>query len=242
MTDHDQLESIVAAWVLGACDTEEATIIEAHVETCVSCRRLAARLGRVVEAMPLSVETGPPPAGLRLRLLAALDAPAVPEPEPKIVPLRRPRPAPRVAPAWLQRWPAVAVAVMAVAIAGLASWDWSLSQQLSTRGPVVYAMHGSGAMGSAQARVTYYPSDGFSLVDFSSMPALAPGKVYELWMIPPSGAPVAAGVFQPDAAGSMTVVVHRSMDRVKVVAVTVENGPTGTTAPTQQPELAATVS
>jgi len=40
----------------------------------------------------------------------------------------------------------------------------------------------------------------------NNLPPLAPEKVYELWLIPTTGAPIAAGLFRPDAHGSATVV------------------------------------
>ena len=244
MTDHELYESWVSAWVLGSAEPAEVAELEAHLQTCSTCRALAVRLGRVVEALPLAADDVRPPAALRARILSAAaagrDRAEAVEPA-RIVPLRPV--APRTRRLGLAvRWPQAAVAAMAIAIIGLGAWDWSLSQQLAAGSSKVYVMHGTGTMAVAQGDVTYYPRDGFALVDFSSMPALASGKVYELWLIPASGAPVPAGVFQVGAAGSTTVVVHKSMEGVKLVAVTVENGPNGTTAPTQQPELAATLS
>jgi anti-sigma-K factor RskA len=41
----------------------------------------------------------------------------------------------------------------------------------------------------------------------SNLPQLPPEKVYELWLFPANGgAPIAAGLFKPDARGSATVV------------------------------------
>src|SRR5262249_42277920 len=40
----------------------------------------------------------------------------------------------------------------------------------------------------------------------NNLPPLPPDKIYELWLIPASGSPIAAGLFKPDAHGSATVV------------------------------------
>jgi anti-sigma-K factor RskA len=40
----------------------------------------------------------------------------------------------------------------------------------------------------------------------SNLPQLPQDKIYELWLIPTSGAPIPAGLFKPDARGSATVV------------------------------------
>src|SRR6184192_4257691 len=62
MSDHEELESSVAAWVLGALDAHEAASVRVHVEGCASCRQVAGRLRRVVGALPLAVEEVAPPA------------------------------------------------------------------------------------------------------------------------------------------------------------------------------------
>ena len=74
MSDHEELESNVAAWVLGALDRGEAEEVQAHVEGCASCRETVARLQRAVGAMPLAVDEVVPPARLRERVLAAAAA------------------------------------------------------------------------------------------------------------------------------------------------------------------------
>ena len=52
-----------------------------------------------------------------------------------------------------------------------------------------------------------YVRDRSSLVFIANnMPALPAQKIYELWLIPTSGAPIPAGVFKPDAHGSATVI------------------------------------
>jgi anti-sigma-K factor RskA len=58
----------------------------------------------------------------------------------------------------------------------------------------------------------------------SNMPALPAQKAYELWLIPPKGAPVPAGVFKPDAHGGATVINPPLPTRVeaKAFAITVE--------------------
>src|SRR5437899_11326870 len=70
----DELESSVAAWVLGALEPEEAAAIGSHVEACPICRGVASRLRRVVGALPLAVEGVAPPARLRGGVPAAAAA------------------------------------------------------------------------------------------------------------------------------------------------------------------------
>ena len=42
----------------------------------------------------------------------------------------------------------------------------------------------------------------------SNLPPVPPGKAYELWVIPPQGAPVNAGVFKPDEHGNAMMLDH----------------------------------
>src|SRR5437667_1680 len=56
MSDHEEIESSVAAWVLGALDAEEADSVRSHAEGCPTCREVAGRLRRVVGALPLVVD------------------------------------------------------------------------------------------------------------------------------------------------------------------------------------------
>jgi len=59
----------------------------------------------------------------------------------------------------------------------------------------------------------------------NNMPALPPQKVYELWLIPTSGAPIPAGVFKPDARGNASVVNPPlpAGTEAKAFAITVED-------------------
>ena len=57
------------------------------------------------------------------------------------------------------------------------------------------------------------------------MQPLPEDKTYELWVIPSSGAPIPAGLFRPDTAGSASVVLPTIPHGVqaKAFGVTIEN-------------------
>ena len=232
---HEELESAVAAWVLGALDPEEAEEVRVHVEGCASCREVAARLRRVVGALPLAAEEVTPPARLRDRVLTAAAASrGVTSPVQVRVP-RRPvaapfRPAPR-----MPIYALAAVAVVALLIGVLIG-------QVTLRTPpqtqvARFTLSGHQDMSGAQAMVIDLRSGGVALVDFRGLPAPGSGRVYELWLVPAKGDPVPVGVFVPDTNGAKVVLVNHSLDGYSVMAVTNEAGPDGTTAPTQQPQL-----
>ncbi len=57
------------------------------------------------------------------------------------------------------------------------------------------------------------------------MAALAPGKTYEMWIIPKGGKPVPAGTFAPSADGSALHLRTGAVDiaSTAAVAVSIEN-------------------
>src|SRR5207245_11512150 len=114
----------------------------------------------------------------------------------------------------------------------------SLAPQPARRcGVTQYTLSGSGAMSGAQGRVYELKQQRFTLVEFSNLPELEAGKVYELWLIPSQGQPAPAGVFKPDPSGSHVVVLARNLQGLTALAVTAEAGPNGTSAPSPPPEL-----
>ncbi len=255
MLDHDRMEDSVAAYALDACDDDEREAVRTHIEGCVSCRDLVARLTRVVDVLPLGSDVVQPPDRLRTRILAAAAAsppgerqaepPAAPRPvSPEPV---RARPArPPVTPrggGWRRApFPALAgaVAALAVGVLALGAWNIALNQQLH-RPPARYTMSGTGTLAGATATVTAYRPQDVALVSFTGMPQPQPGRVYEVWLINGAGRAAPAGTFTPDAGGGATLQVSGSLADVRVLAVTQEQGPHGTQAPTQKPELAGSL-
>ena len=77
----------------------------------------------------------------------------------------------------------------------------------------------------------------------SNLPPAPAGKVYEMWLIPKTGAPKPAGLFQSSAQGTALYLLNGPIDRVqtKAVAVTVEPE-AGSNAPTSTPIIAAALS
>ncbi len=69
------------------------------------------------------------------------------------------------------------------------------------------------------------PSQNRMTLMASNLPPVPPGKAYELWVIPPQGAPVNAGVFKPDEHGNAIMLDHPLPGGVqpKTFALTVED-------------------
>jgi len=245
MADHLELETLVAPFVLGACEADEAELVRRHLAGCASCRELARRLGAAAEHLALSVQEAVPPPGLKARILAAAIESGAPDPDLPPAPAPQPRPAPRIrlggAPWWSRLRPAPAAAfALAVLVLLLGGYTYSLSRQVSdlrTRADARYAMAGTGAMAGADATVVSLRREDLTVLDFRNMPPLEAGRVYELWFLDSSGNAVPAAVFQ----GSGLVSIRGDLAGVRTLAVTVETGPEGSKAPTQAPQMTGTV-
>jgi anti-sigma-K factor RskA len=243
MSDHEELESSVAAWVLGALDPDEARGIQVHVEGCASCRETADRLRRAVGALPLAAEEVAPPPRLRDSVLAAAAASRTATAVPQTIRKARPAQAKRVralSPYLLDRVPvyAAAAAVLVALAVGLFAGQ-RVSQQTPPAQPQVarFTLSGHQDLAGAKATVIDLKPDGVALVDFSGLPTPGSGRVYEVWLITPGGRADPAAVFVPDSNGGKVVLVNRSLDGYSQMAITSEQGPDGTQAPTQQPHL-----
>jgi anti-sigma-K factor RskA len=241
MFDHEQLESWVAPWVLGALEPDEADAVASHIQGCSSCLEVATRLRRVLGVLPLGADEVKPPARLRERVLAAAATSRKVAALPASRRVRRPAvPRRRIAISWRGRVPAYAAAA-AVALALLLGVVGG--EVVSTRTPAPtsqvarFTLAGHQDMSGARATVIDLASDGLALVDFSGLPALDTGRVYEVWLITPGGRADPAAVFVPDANGGKVVLVSRPLSGYSLMAVTNEAGPQGTQAPTQQPQL-----
>ncbi|HEY6874775.1 MAG TPA: anti-sigma factor [Candidatus Dormibacteraeota bacterium] len=172
--------------------------------------------------LALSVRPVAPPPELRDRILAASSEPQ----KFVLVPRRR-----------------LPVSLVAAAVVLIAVAAFFLGQSLrgGPAGPSTFALTGHGTLAGASAKVTDLTSDKVAVVEFNGLPAPAAGKVYELWLITPGGQAAPAGVFTPDSNGHVVVVVDRSLEGYSVMAVTIEDGPSGTSAPTQQPEMTGSI-
>src|SRR2546428_12832937 len=74
MSDHEEMESSVAALVLGALEADEVASVRLHVEGCASCQQAAARMRRAAATLPLEAEEISPPPRLRERICGAAAA------------------------------------------------------------------------------------------------------------------------------------------------------------------------
>jgi hypothetical protein len=90
-----------------------------------------------------------------------------------------------------------------------------------------------------RGRVFVNPRRGVVLVA-SNLPPAPPGRIYEMWLVPKSGAPRPAGLFQSAESGSALHLYSGPVDLAATAAVAVTIEPeSGSPAPTTTPLFAA---
>ncbi len=239
MSEHEQYAEDLALYALDALRGEDRARVDEHLAECAACRRELEQLRGDTALLALSTAGPRPPQRARQRLLDAVAR----EPRvPRIV-----QTSPRRSWWGVLGW-AVAAAVL---IFGLSLWRENLSLRAmlasaSSReaesarqldelrkiaAPILQPEAQQVTLVAAKAPPqpqgkAFYLRGRSSLVFLANnMPALPPQKVYELWLIPVSGAPIPAGVFRPDARGNASVVNPPlpAGAEAKAFAITVEN-------------------
>ena len=221
--DHSAWQQDLAAYALGALDAGEARAVEAHLADCERCRAELRWLEPAVDVLAESVEQLNPPASLRAELKAITTKEAS-EAEPS-----GDRRGWR---AWALR-PATALAVAAIAVAGITGYalrggdDDEAQPQVAT----VPFESAPAAMG-AVAVLDRHGDSGTLRV--SHMPAVDDdGGVYQVW-IQHGDAVRASSAFRPDADGEATATIPAGLEGADAVMVT-EEPQRGRTKPTLPP-------
>lgn len=249
MNDGHISQDDLTLYAMQALSPEESAAVRAHVAGCAECREELATLHGDLALVAMSVEEQTLPVGARERLMDRIAASA-PEVESRstgrVMAFESGRRKPLVR-SWLT-WGAVA-ALLIVTI-GLGVQVESLRRLLATeradaqahvaetqrakevldlltaRGAQHVMLTASKTPPAPSARAVYLPSRGSLVLQASNLNPLPRGKAYELWVIPANGsAPVPAGVFQPDAAGSASLVLPKIPQGVtaKAFGITIED-------------------
>jgi anti-sigma-K factor RskA len=100
---------------------------------------------------------------------------------------------------------------------------------------------GKGQTAPPRGNVFVNPRSGVLLIA-SNLPALIAGRIYQMWIIPKSGAPRPAGLFRADAAGTAFHLLSGPVDTETLGAVAVSVEPeSGSAGPTTTPIIVAPV-
>jgi anti-sigma-K factor RskA len=225
---HNTQEEL-AAYAMQNLPVEESASIKAHLQTCADCRAELAQVCGDLALLGIAVDQRPLPEGARERFLKRIASGRELEARTaEVIPIAA-KASRRGVGFWLP-W-AVAAAVAAVAI-GLGVQNRALNDELHDESNLVTNLAAQASRAqqvlevltapSAQrviltegktpaqptARATYLPERGGLILLATNLNPLPAGKTYQLWVIPASGkAPVSAGLFHPDAAGTATLVL-----------------------------------
>jgi anti-sigma-K factor RskA len=247
MSVHEQFAEDLALYALGTLAGEERAQLEQHLATCPACKLELDQLRGDGALLALSVSGAKPPQRTRQRLL---DAVAKEPRVPKVVQAA----SRRLWWGWLGWAATAAVVVFAAALwkenVALKQTLASASQQAAESSrqledlrriaaPIlepdaqVVTVVALKALPQPGGKAFYLRSQNSLVFLATNMPALPPQKAYELWLIPVQGAPIAAGVFKPDAHGRGSVINPPlpAGAEAKTFAITVENE-SGATTPT----------
>jgi anti-sigma-K factor RskA len=240
---HEQFADDLTLYALGELTGADRQELELHMETCASCRRELQALRSDFGLLALSSSGPQPPSRSKDRLMSAIAA------EPRGV--SAPRPAQGGAPQRSWWWALVptfaALGLLAFAMnlwhnngrlrdqmAELAGRNQDQTTQLdqlhqdlsllTAPDAVHVSLAPQKAARQPSGTAIFSPAKKRMIFMASNLPAVPPGKAYELWVIPAKGAPVAAGVFKPDEHGNAVMMDHPMPEGVeaKAFAITME--------------------
>ena len=223
MTGHEQFAEDLCLYAIGSLNGEDRKNLEQHLSTCRDCRNELEHLRGDGALLALALMGPKPPQRARERLIEALAK------EPKLS-----TPVVVSSKARFGNWTGIlgwaAAVAMLVVVAQLRRENSALRASMTTISSLVAqqtseladAQRVVDALTSPEAQTVelvasktppqprgkaFYLRNKSSLIFMASnLPPLPPEKIYELWLIPKTGAPIAAGLFKPDAQGRATVV------------------------------------
>jgi len=240
-----------------ALSAEESAAVRLHLAECAQCREELAEISGDLALVSMSVEQHAVPEGARQRFIDRISASAGGAQvmsDSKVIPIDAPRPMQKAA-VW---FPWAAVAAMLVVAVTLGMKVLKLEQEVQRQANVAEVQAAESAHAqdvldvltapaaqhvlltaattrpAPSARAVYLASRGGLILQASNLDPLPENKTYELWVIPANGsAPVPAGLFRPDAAGSASLVLPQLPKGIaaKAFGVTIEKA-SGSETPT----------
>ena len=247
MSVHEQFAENLALYAIGSLQGDERLALEKHLEGCADCRCELELFRGDAALLALSTAGPAPPQRARQRLMNAVTR------EPR-VPVALP--SRRAIPWWSAvGWAAAAAMLLVVAllwkqngdlaqrIASLQSDASAQQAQLAQAKEIVNTLTAEDAQRvtlvaaktppQPQGKAIYLRRKGSLIFLENNLAPLPPQRAYELWLLPPTGSPIPAGVFKPDSHGTATVVNPPLPPGVeaKAFAITVEPE-AGSPAPT----------
>jgi hypothetical protein len=254
----DRFLELVPLAALDALDGEDLVQFRDHVAGCHDCRRELPAHQKVAGLIATAADPVPPPPALRVRTMAAAGIAVAPSRRRAWLPLAAA--AAFAALAGVIHLDRNAARRDAEQARAGAEQERTRAQQegdamrarlgeqdrmialLTHRDTRMTVLAAAPAGAEPMGRVLWNPTSRRAVLMAEGLPAVPPGKAYEVWVIA-DGAPRAAGVFRPDAQGRAVVTLPDVAEtaRARTFAVTLEPE-AGVPAPTGPMVLAGAVS
>src|SRR5579863_4856581 len=228
--EHIPQEDLVL-YAMQAMQSHELAAVRLHLEKCAECQQALAAVNGDLALVAMSVEQKPLPEGARARFVERLAADAAQKitgGAAAVVSIEKRRPA-RTAALWLGWLAAAASLLFAISLEQrvhvlddqLAQQKVAAEQQATANARAQQVLDVLTAPAAKRVmlraakskpgptgRAVYLADNGGLVFQANDLGQLAQDKTYELWVIPANGkAPIPAGLFRPDAAGSASVLL-----------------------------------
>lgn len=225
----EQLQLLVAGYVLGDLSSEEAEEFEQLLATNSAIAQEVAQMQQVLEISYAPPEVSPP-SHLRSAIMEAHQA----------IPRNSPRPVTKLARPFLSVWTIGAAAAVLIVALGISNYHlWRSLQVIQAQSRqdefLTYSLRAKNASLSS-ATVAVNPNNLEATLNVENLPPLQLGKVYVLWTVLKPGAPfttdkknaILTEVFKVDAKGNVSKQItvpkaYRTEDVVTAIAVTMED-------------------
>jgi anti-sigma-K factor RskA len=267
MQDEHIAHEDLILYAMQAMDAHELAEARLHLEQCTECRKALAEVNGDLALVAMSADPKPLPEGARARFVERLAGEATrrgTSSRTDVVSIATKRPA-RSAAVWLGWLAAAAALVFAISLQQkVHRLDDELAQQkqlaaeqeesnahaqqvlevLTAPASKRVLLTAAQAKPQPTARAVYLAQSGGLVFQANDLGQIPQNKTYELWVIPADGkAPIPAGLFRPDAAGSASVMMPPLPKGVpaKAFGVTIEKAE-GSATPTAPIVLVGAVS
>lgn len=223
--DHSALRENIPAYALGALDAEEAASLQAHLQTCETCREELAGYRALSDGLLAAMPPRQPSPALRRRLQGRL-------------PGARKAPRPRISWSWGGLTAGAAfLLLLALSLFSLtqlrqinqqqaallrqARTDQAALAMLSYTSTQALAVNG----GQITGTLLLNRDHNTAMLITWDMPQLPANRTYQVWFINPNGGRVSGGIFRPDSGGSYTAAMlwpEESLSAYTGLGVTIE--------------------
>ncbi len=225
--EHSPFRENLPAYALGALDAEELAALEAHLQTCESCRAELGEYRQISDSLLTALPPRQPSAALRKRLQSQL-----PSAQKKV----------KARVAWSFSFGQLAAGAVLALLLVMSVFSFAQMRAIQNQQTALLSQIKTNQF--ALSMLAYPGTQSFPIVadNFSGsvlldkehntialitwhLPDLPENQIYQIWLIEPSGHRVSAGLFRPQQNSSYTtqpVFAKQSLSNFVGVGVTVE--------------------